>query len=117
MAGLIKRFDSHMSVKCPSEEFDADWLWAQSLFHDEPVACGKWMLFVHVSEVDAVWDRIRDVVEMVRALLPDFSLVNDKNSSILLHDYPSATSSKWCFGTLRSRFFALSNDSNFSNVY
>jgi hypothetical protein len=46
----------------PSQETRQYWLYAESLVHKFPADCpdsGKWLVFVHVTRVDEVWESIR----------------------------------------------------------
>lgn len=50
----------------PSKVTSDYWLYAERLNSPYPAAterCGKWLIFVSVSRIDAVWERIRKATE------------------------------------------------------
>lgn len=53
----------------PSQETGEYWLFAERQTGSYPKAtenCGKWLIFVAISQVDAVWMKVREATEMGR---------------------------------------------------
>lgn len=50
----------------PSATIDCAWLWAQADNHaamPEPIHSGKWMLFAAPDDIDALWQRVKVMVQ------------------------------------------------------
>jgi hypothetical protein len=77
MARIIRRrVRLPFADRKPSEVTNWPWVYAQRKVGDSPAAterCGKWLIFVPVAEVDAVWERIKTATEA--GLLGDASKV------------------------------------------